>query len=219
MPVISDIVTTTRASTGTYFDADGVMKVEPINVWRRDHDPVTKQPLGVLIEEQRTNLLTYSEQLNHANWVAASSSVSPNVAVAPDGTATAELVVPNTASVEHYIQQHPYSATGPRVDVHSAYVKSGGYDKGFIRALHLGGSENGTTAAYFDLASKYITPPSDKLVGSGIEELPNGWFRVWAAISLDGTATTYGFRIHVAAGLAYPFAGNGSSGLYIWGSS
>jgi len=38
------------------------------NVARFDHNPVTGESLGLLIEEQRTNLVTRSEEFNDAAW-------------------------------------------------------------------------------------------------------------------------------------------------------
>ncbi|MFM6205151.1 MAG: hypothetical protein ACKPEZ_07040, partial [Planktothrix sp.] len=45
----------TRASSGTYFDSNGVMQLASANTPRFDHNPNTKESLGLLIEEQRTN--------------------------------------------------------------------------------------------------------------------------------------------------------------------
>jgi hypothetical protein len=60
---------------------------------RFDHDPVTGESLGLLVEEQRTNQLQYSEQLNNGYWLKrGTASISADVATAPDGTATADLV-------------------------------------------------------------------------------------------------------------------------------
>ena len=53
----SDIFTFTRSTTGTYFDANGVMQTAAINTPRFDHNPLTGEKLGLLIEEQRTNLV------------------------------------------------------------------------------------------------------------------------------------------------------------------
>lgn len=55
-----DIITFTRASQGGRFNALGQYELVPANVPRLTHDPVTLQPLGLLVEEQRTNLLTNS---------------------------------------------------------------------------------------------------------------------------------------------------------------
>lgn len=48
-------VTFSRASSGTYLDENGVLQVATSNVPRFYHDPVTKESLGLLIEESRTN--------------------------------------------------------------------------------------------------------------------------------------------------------------------
>ena len=59
-----DIVTFTRASEGGRFNALGQYEMVPANVPRLDHDPVTLQPLGIRVEEQRTNLLLNSATLS-----------------------------------------------------------------------------------------------------------------------------------------------------------
>lgn len=58
----SDIVTFSRASGGGRFNAAGRYEWLSAGQPRFDFDPVTLEPRGILIEEQRTNSLTYSEQ-------------------------------------------------------------------------------------------------------------------------------------------------------------
>lgn len=53
----------TRASTATYFDATGALQTAAINEPRFTYDPATLQPLGLLVEESRTNLFDYSQDL------------------------------------------------------------------------------------------------------------------------------------------------------------
>jgi surface protein len=61
---------------------------------RFDHDPVTKESLGLLVEEARSNLVTYSEEFDNPYWNAASGiSVFANEVVAPDGKQTADRIV------------------------------------------------------------------------------------------------------------------------------
>ena len=54
-------ITFTRGSTGTYFGSDGIMRTAGVNEPRFDHDPITGQSLGLMVEESRTNLSTRSD--------------------------------------------------------------------------------------------------------------------------------------------------------------
>ena len=60
---------------------------------RFDYDPVTLAAKGLLIEEQRTNLLTYSEDFTNSVWDASSTATrTSNTAAAPDGNTTADTI-------------------------------------------------------------------------------------------------------------------------------
>ncbi|KXJ45901.1 hypothetical protein [Marinobacter sp. Hex_13] len=56
-----DIITFSRASAATYWDANGVLQTAAVDEPRLDHDPLTGTPLGILIEEQRTNEIFVSD--------------------------------------------------------------------------------------------------------------------------------------------------------------
>jgi len=57
------LITHTRASAGTYRGSDGLIKTATTDEARFDHDPVTGESLGLLVEEQRSNLLLNSGAL------------------------------------------------------------------------------------------------------------------------------------------------------------
>lgn len=91
----NDIFTFTRSTTATYFDANGVMQTAAINEPRFDHDPVTLEPLGLMVEEQRTNLV-----LNSATGVNQTVSVGPKKhSLSFYGTGTVTLSGTHSATV------------------------------------------------------------------------------------------------------------------------
>jgi len=59
-------LTFTRASTGTWFDAAGVLQSAGTDVLRFDHDPATLVAKGVLIEGARTNSIANSTMVGAA---------------------------------------------------------------------------------------------------------------------------------------------------------
>jgi hypothetical protein len=80
-------VTFTRASGGSYFDRLGVLRQAAANQPRFDFDPVTLACRGLLIEEQRTNILIYSEDHSDAVWsVRTNASITTGVADPFGGT-------------------------------------------------------------------------------------------------------------------------------------
>lgn len=88
-------VSFSRSSTGTYFDAAGVLQTAASNTPRKGHNPATGAVRGLLLEEQRTNLLQRSAEFDNAAWVKSKSGVAStpvvtaNYASAPDGSTTA----------------------------------------------------------------------------------------------------------------------------------
>ena len=85
-------ITFTRASVGTYFDNTGALQTATTNVPRFDHNPTTLAPLGLLIEEARTNLL-----LNSATLATQSVTVT-NVATTLSFYGTGTVVLSGTGS-------------------------------------------------------------------------------------------------------------------------
>ena len=64
---LDPLLTFTRASTGTYFDATGTMQTAAINAPRWDYDPVSLQLRGLLLEDQRTNV-AFPSVVDNTAW-------------------------------------------------------------------------------------------------------------------------------------------------------
>lgn len=98
---------------------------------RFDYDPVTLAARGLLVEEQRTNLLTYSEQFDNAAWVkggdgTGTQTITANAGTAPDGTTTADQVTLNrsNASTGYTFLVQPVTLASTAVHAASVYMKA-----------------------------------------------------------------------------------------------
>ena len=58
----------TRASTATYYNSSGVLSIAASGAPRFDYDPSTLVSKGLLIEENSSNKLQYSEDFSNAMW-------------------------------------------------------------------------------------------------------------------------------------------------------
>ena len=94
--VLDPRIAFTRASTGTYFDSAGVMQTAAINAPRWDYDPVTLAPRGLLLEDQRTNLLLNSATLSTQSVTVTAQAYTLSFygtgTITKSGTATGALV-------------------------------------------------------------------------------------------------------------------------------
>lgn len=177
---------------------------------RFDYDPVTLAPKGLLIEEQRTNLLTWSEQFDNAIWSKNSVSVTANTVIAPDGTTTADKITPDLVSGEHSVTSGIAVSIGTTYTV-TVYAKADGYNYLFIRGMGLGGSGG----ARFNIATGVVEGVANYSSAS-ITALSNGWYRCTAT----GTAVaTTGIYLNVSNQSTFAaFSGDGTSGIYLWGA-
>jgi hypothetical protein len=83
----TDLITFSRASSATFLGSNGLLQTAANNVPRIEYD-ATGAVKGLLIEEQRTNVCTYSNDFL-TTWAAAYITITPNSAISPDGTMNA----------------------------------------------------------------------------------------------------------------------------------
>jgi hypothetical protein len=177
---------------------------------------VTGESLGLLVEEQRTNLLLYSEQFNNAYWQKNNSTITSNAAVAPDGQSTADTLVENTANSDHALVTGDFSGAANTTYTYSVYVKAAG--RSFVQLVYGTSTAWGNQYANFNLTLGTVTVQIG--VGSAkIDTCQNGWYR----ISITGTrnsnsAATYAYIFMGIASNSFSYAGDGTSGIYIWGA-
>jgi hypothetical protein len=182
------------------------------NVARFDHNPTTGESLGLLVEEQRTNLVLRSEEFSDAAWSKLDSSVVADTIVAPNGTLTGDALVENTATAAHQLFTN-FSFVSGTTYTFSGYAKSNGRNFRMTfgsSAFTVGQIVNfdlsaGTGTVNFGTPTFSITP-----VG-------NGWYR--CTITATATVTTSSAVAFVTlSGTSASYTGNGYSGIYIWGA-
>jgi hypothetical protein len=210
-PRITFTRTQTTSNGSTYTGRDGLIKYAGPNEPRFDHRYVNGEieSLGLLIEEQRVNSALRSQEFNLSPNLAVNASISPNSAIAPDGTLTADkLVEDNISSIYKRVQQGGFTVSGDYTV--SFFVKEAGRYRGYIQLLNTTNAsvsfnlQNGTASG--------IIPSRTK-----IEPYPNGWYRVSTSNTFNAgeTPTVYIVMLDDTGNPTY--IGDGSSGLFIWG--
>ena len=205
----SNLVTFTRASSGTFVDSAGVLQTAATDAPRFDHNPTTGESLGLLVEEQRTNLLLRSEEFDNASWVKARTSVSFNATTAPNGTATADaLIEDTTASASHIAYQN--------VNVGVAFYTISVYAKASTRTQFYLRIDTATQSrvVIFDLTTGTSTNSSG-IVGS-VTLAGNGWYRCTATLTAAENCINAVIGLALAGNVSY--TGDGTSGIYVWGA-
>lgn len=92
-----EIINFSRASAATRINASGLIESVAANQPRFDYDPATLQPRGFLIEEQRTNLLTWTSNI-HAGWVLNGAARAPASGSYLGLSGGAEIITPTGAN-------------------------------------------------------------------------------------------------------------------------
>ena len=158
---------------------------------------------SLLLEKQSTNLYTYSEQFDNADWTKTNTTVSANSVTSPDGTQNADTLTPNTTNGSHRVEQD--KATVAQVFTQSIFAKANGYN--FVAV------ENGGEIAYFNLSTGVVGTVSAGT--ASIQNMGNGWYRcIFTATAVN----TKSYFYVASVDNSISFAGNGTSGIYVWGA-
>jgi len=188
------------------------------NVARFDHNPITGESLGLLIEEQRTNLLLRSEEFDDAAWLKVASTITANTIVAPDGTLTGDKIVEDTAASAHGIN----AATAPTttigaVQTISIYAKKA--ERNFLQILFTTSHVTGNPRANYDLNTGTLGTV-DSGISAQIVSVGNDWYRCVATVTaaLTGLRPFFNLVTSSSAARNESYTGNGFSGIYIWGA-
>ena len=181
-------ITFTRSSGGSYVGADGFIKLAGVNEARFDHNPVTGESLGLLVEEPRTNLQGNSEVLTAASWSNSFITVARPSTVGPNGQ-TAYQVTETTATSVHNIIGGGAAATSTTSVVSgSIYTASIFLKKSTVDWIQLTFGATGFGSTYFanfNLDTGVIGNTGGSITAQMVP-YANGWYRC----IVTATATT-----------------------------
>ncbi|KAA6441185.1 hypothetical protein FEM33_03425 [Dyadobacter flavalbus] len=165
--------------------------------------------VGALIEPAGTNLVPYSQQFEVAAWRKQSATIAAATTKSPDGATNGYKLRENTSTSSHYIVPNPTIATAAgRTYTLSVFFKAAERQWAYFNV-------NGLTI-HFDIANGIIGNKSSVYIDSAIENAGKGWFRCSATFIASSSNTSTVIGLEISNG-KQSYAGDGSSGILIWG--
>lgn len=158
-------------------------------------------------------LLTAPDAFDNAAWVKTGLTVTANAGAAPDGTTTADLLLPGALGNQFLVQSVSFTS-GVTYSL-SVYAKASGF--GYLRISYPSPPMTAGRLATVDLSSGAVQKDAGLPAATAVP-VGGGW---WLCTS-TGTATStasgnVGFAVNDSAAPALgPVAGNGSSGILLW---
>jgi hypothetical protein len=196
-----------RASTATRVNASGLIETVASNVPRLDY--TNSSCPKILLEPQRSNLITRSETFENSSWNKyLGATVTANTVLSPDGTQNADTLNA-LASSSQEIYNGGSKAASAITYTFSCFAK---YNGSIFTMVASDFSTSGTVAS-FNLQTGTVTSISVGATWSNgsakIENYGNGWYRcIFTAtspatsglyISLIGTTYIWGCQIEQGA--------------------
>lgn len=158
---------------------------------------------SLLVEPQRTNLLTYSEQFDDASWSKAAITVTANSIVSPSGVQNADTFTTSAYPSTSVGKNNTLSATNHTL---SCYVKAGSVSTFRLDLVTAGFALGSNCIFNLSTVSTTITNYGTTTGSTAtITSVGNGWYR--CTLTVLTTAVVYFSQLYPAA--------NGS--VYAWG--
>jgi hypothetical protein len=150
-----------------------------LNIPRLDYSNGTCPSL--LVEPQRTNLVTYSEQFDHPSWTKDNVTITANTTESPSGIQNADTLIGNGINDSHYIYNSGYSVVSGNTYTISTYAKKN--TNNFIQLQGFTPAFGVNVWANFDLNNGIVGSIGSSTMAK-IDDVGNGWYRC----SITGTA-------------------------------
>ena len=217
-------ITYTRTGVASFVNEFGKVVLVGGNAPRFDHDPDTREGKGLLVEEERTNLLYPSSNWSSTYWSlsAVTSEINTTDTEDPAGTFTASKLIPinanNSLKDIHWASSSLTFTNGVKYAA-SVFAKS---TTGLVLQLRPRGQGSNKAWVNYNLSTGTIgNYGGTTLLTKKIEKYPNGWYR--CSLTFTGSG-------HSGAGFgtlimdddtdteAVAFTGDSSKSMYLWGA-
>ena len=209
----------TRNSSATRINKDGLIETVGSGVSRLNYpmiDGVVSGCPSHILEPQRSNSFSYSQDFSNSYWTKSGSSISSDLTISPDGTLNADKLIENSDTVEHFLRRSIAVPIG--FYTWSVFVKAS--DRKYI-VLRTNADGGAYKNACFDVELGIVVYDGLHNSEANIEAFPNGWYRI-SALSKETSGTTRNYQIHISnspivnnSGISYN--GDGTSGIYLYG--
>jgi len=216
----NNLITFSRASTGTFVGSNGLIQTATSGAPRFDHNPATGESLGLLVEEARTNLLLRSEEINNIAWSASLvPTPSANTTTAPDNTVTAETISVAVSGNNREVGQAFTSIAGTTYSF-SFFVKAGTTSWCYLifsdRTAHSNGWYFNVTNGAVGGVSGLSAGTNVTRVSSTILPAANGFWRCQVTLTVADSAIYYA-TVGVVAANNNAGAAAGNT-IFVWGA-
>ena len=176
----NEVLDFTRASAATARTATG--KIQGVLT---DEQRLVGNREGLLIEEQRTNLVLWSEDFTQGAWAKDSITISPDAIFAPDASQTADRLAAGPANSR---LRQTFTALGGEPIAVSYFIKKS--NRALQRSQIYSSDLSQNKVIDVDFDSKTVFAPDASY--RKIAELENGWHLVQVVFSaFDGVNTLF----------------------------
>lgn len=206
-------ITYAGGANGTRVNSSGL--IESATCPRIDYNPVSLACLGLLVEEERTNLATYSAEWDNAAYTKAEYTISANSTVSPDGTTTADLGYPNSNGV--ISSRRILRSFGPFSGAYTSSVFASDAGKQWL-ILSAPESSSDNFFAWFNAQTGATGSVGSSVTNSSYKPYANDFYRASVSSISGGSLTQYFYTGAVDANGSQVVTANGTNGLNFWGA-
>jgi hypothetical protein len=172
---------------------------------------------ALLLEPQRTNLVTYSEQFDNGAWSKTDITVTQNDAISPDGYQNADLITTGVSNSDQISRTITLAATNTITQ--SVFIKRvGGAD--WVDFITVRNGFANAVKVWFNISTLTVggnyAAGTTSLNSASIENYGNGWLRLIVTTTDSTNNTNFDTRLRTASANLSDTRVNNSS-YYLWG--